>query len=103
MGCCVIPLKCGGSGVCCTLGSCAGGVNDYCGTAMLKMSANCFSAYVFYPRLWMDLYGAGFWSASAISTDACVTKYAWDRLGNLFYTGKSSVMFDTRSDYVLGM
>ena len=47
--CCVLPLHCGGSGVCSILKSCAGGGggDGSYGMAMLKMYSSCFSSAVF--------------------------------------------------------
>ena len=58
-GCYVLPFHPGGSGVF-NLGSCTGGGDGSCGTAMLKMAAIFFSAAIcFYPSCRMGLDGAG--------------------------------------------
>ena len=104
MGCYVIHLCCGGSGVCSTLRSCSGRVDGFCGTAMLNMDTNCFIAAIcFYPRCGMGLDGNGLWSASVRSAVACVTTSSGERLGNLFCTGKSSIVSEMHYDDVLGM
>ena len=104
VGCCVLPLCCGGSGACYTLGSCSGGVDGSCGTAMLNMSVNCFSDDVcFSPRCRMVLVVEGFWSASMSYTTVCVTTSAGDRIGIFLCTDKSSIDSEARSDDVLGM
>ena len=78
------PLRCGDSGVCSTLGSCVGGGDGSCVTAMLKVAANDFSAAVcFYLSCRMGLDGDEFWRASMRSSDACVNASAGERLGNL--------------------
>ena len=51
----------------------------------------------------MGLDGAGFWRAYVRSDAACVTASSGESLGNLFCTGKISVVSETRSDAVLGM
>ena len=50
-GCCVLSLRCGGSGVCSALVSCAGGGDCSCGTSMLNMADSCFIYAVFFSRL----------------------------------------------------
>ena len=47
--------------------------------------------------------GYGFWSASARFDSIYVTESAGDRLGSLFFTGRSSVVYETRSEDVLDM
>ena len=104
LGCCDLTLLYGGSGICSTIGSYAGGVDGYYGTAILKMDANCYSADAFlHPRCGMGMDGDGFWSASMRSSAACVTTSARQRLGNFFCAGKSSVVYETQSDAVLGI
>ena len=67
-GYCVIPLRCGGSCVCSTLGIFSGGGDGSCGTDMLNMFTSFFSTVVcFYPIFEMGFGGAGFWRASARS------------------------------------
>ena len=96
VGCCVLPLIYGGSGVCYTLGSCSGGVGGSCSTAMLNMAANCFSdTLCFYQSYRMGMDRAGLWRASVRSAAACVTASAGDRLGNLLCTGNSSIVLET--------
>ena len=73
VGCCVLPLRCGVSGVFFTLGSYAGGVGSSCGMSVLKMFNGCFSDAVFYPSCGMGLGGAGFCRSSVRSHAACVT------------------------------
>ena len=55
VGCCVIPIRCSGSGIFSALVSLSGGVDCYCGTAMLNMDANCFGVADFL------LQGAGWY------------------------------------------
>ena len=72
-GCCVIRLRCGGSGVFTTLGSFKGGVNGSWNTGMLKMAGNFFSAAVcFYTCCGMGLYGSGLCRSSVRSFITCV-------------------------------
>ena len=102
--CCVISLWCGVAGVS-NLGSWArGGGDGDCGTSMLNMAASCFSAAVcFYPSCRIGHYGYGFWRASVRSAAVLVTACAGERIGNFFWTGKSSFMPDTCYDAILGM
>ena len=101
LGCCV--LVCGGFGVS-TLGGCTGGCAGAWGTAVLKMDASCLSAVIcFSISCGMGLDGVGFCKASVRSAAAIVTVSAVKRLGDFFWTGKSSVLLDTRSDDLLGM
>ena len=59
-GCCVLPLRCGSSGVS-TLRICAGGVAGDCGTAMVNMVASFLIATVYFsPSCGMGLDGTGF-------------------------------------------
>ena len=74
-GCCVLSLRCGGSGVRSTLGSCAVGGEGFCVMAMLNMAASWFSAAVYFsPSCGMGLGEAGLWRASARSDATCVTE-----------------------------
>ena len=104
VGCFVLLLWCGGSGVCSALGSCTGGGDGYFVTGMLNMSSNLFSSAVYFsPSCGMGLDGAGFWRTYVISDAVCVTASSGYRLRNLFWTGKSYVTLDTSSNAVLGM
>ena len=47
--------------------------------------------------------GAEYWRSFVSSSATCVTSSSGDRLGNLFCSGKSSVMLETRSNSFLGM
>ena len=71
---------------------------------MLKIYASYFSAAVYFsPSCGMGMDGAGFRRAYVRSAAALVTASAGKRLGNFFWTGKSSVVLDTFSNSVLGM
>ena len=106
VGCRVVPLFYDGSGIS-TLGICAGGVDGYCGMAMLNMVASCLVLlFVFlqgdgWVCMWLD--GAGLWSTSVRSDAACVTSSAGDRIGNFFYNGNISVVSELHFDAVLVM
>ena len=101
--CCVLPLCCGGSGVCYTLISCAGGGGS-CGMGMLKMTNNCFSDTVcLSPSCDMGLDGDGLWRFSVSSAASCVTSFIGERLGNLLCTWNICVVLETSFDAVLGM
>ena len=103
-GCYDISIQYGGSGLCYTIISWEVGGEGSCGMAMLKMASIWFSAAVcFYPSCGMGLDGDGFLSVSVRSYAACVTASAGKRLGNFFWTGKSSVMLENRSGDILGM
>ena len=92
---CVLALFCAVLGVCFSLGSFAGGVDVSCGTAML----NIFSAAVWFSTsCGMGMDGAEYWRSFVSSSATCVTSSSGDRLGNLFCSGKSSVMLETRSN-----
>ena len=85
MGCCVLSLRCAGSGVCSTLGSCAVGGESSFGTEMLNMDASFFIASVYFsPSCVMGMDGAGFCRASVNSDAACVIGYSGESLGDLF-------------------
>ena len=72
--------------------------------AMINMAANLSSAAIFFSTSGgMGLDGAWFWRASVRSAAMCVTASVGDRIGNLFCTGNSSVVLETRSYAVLGM
>ena len=102
-GCCVLPLRCCCSGVS-TLGSCALGADGACGTVTLKMATSFLNTAVCFYLSWgMGMDGVGFWRTSIRSAAALVTESAGERLGNFFWTGKSSVVLDTCSNAVLGM
>ena len=49
------------------------------------------------------MYGVGFFRASVSPDDVIVTASVGERIRNFFWTGKSSVVSDKRSDAVLGM
>ena len=51
----------------------------------------------------MGVDGAGLWGAYVRSTAALVTTSVGERLGNFFWTGKISIVWDNPSDDVLGM
>ena len=103
-GCCVLPLHCGGSGVCYTIISWSGGVDGYCGTSMLNMANNWFSSAVcFSTSCRVRLDGDGFYRASVRSAAACVTAYDGYMRGYFFCAGNISIMLETRSRTVLGM
>ena len=101
--CCVLPLRCGGSGVY-NLRSFAWGVDGACDTAMLNMAASCFIYTDCFSSICrMGLDGAWFLRDSVSSSSVLVTSSAAERLRNLFCTRKSSAMSYNRSDDVLGM
>ena len=59
-GCCVLPLRCGGSVVSFTLRSCTGDFDGSYDTPMFKMDANLFNdAVCFYPSYGMWLGHGG--------------------------------------------
>ena len=101
VGCCVLLRGCCGYGVS-TLESCAGGGAGAWGTDVLKMFASCFRAGVcFSLRCRMGMDGVGFCRATGRSANTLVTTSVGERLGEFFWTGKSSVVSDTCSDAVL--
>ena len=51
----------------------------------------------------MGMYGVGLFRASVSPDDALVTPSVGKRMRNFFWTGKSSVVSDKRSDAILGM
>ena len=71
---------------------------------MLNMDTSYFSdSVIFSPSRGVGMDEAGLWRASVMTDAACVPVSSGGIIGNLFCSGKSSIVSETRYDTVLGM